>query len=187
MATSSYDQIEKLFRLYHKELTNLAFNLVRDRDIAKDIVQEVFLRLWQNREKVEFGLQIKHYLFKATSHTCLNHLRSGKKNVSIEDSVEAVSMHASVDMEGVDYQEFEIKVRDAIEKLPPKCKTIYLLSRHEGMKYQQIAEALDLSVKTVENQMGIALEKLRQDLKPYLPNAITIAILVALLGSLFFL
>jgi RNA polymerase sigma-70 factor, ECF subfamily len=171
MSLPVYEEFEKLFRLHHKALHNLAYNLVRDKDIAKDIIQEVFLKLWQNRDRVEFGDQIKHYLFKATSHTALNHLRSSKKTVSTEQE-NFDYLKAPSGSDELLYKEFEVRVREAIERLPPKCKTIYLLSRHEGLKYQQIAETLDISIKTVENQMGIALEKLRADLKEYLPPII---------------
>ena len=72
-----------------------------------------------------------------------------------------------------------MRARQAIDRLPPKCKTIYILSRHEGLKHQEIADTLGLSIKTVENQMGIALEKLRSDLKPFL-NLEIVSILVAI-------
>jgi len=165
--TSSID-IESLFRQHHKGLCDLAFNIVRDTDAAKDIVQEVFMKLWGNREQLTFGDQIKHYLFKATAHTAYNHIRFHKKIIPLENLGDnnAIQAHAGID--GVEYKELEVRVRQAIDKLPPKCKTIYILSRHEGLKYQEIADALELSVKTVENQMGIALEKLRTELKPFL-------------------
>ncbi len=73
-----------------------------------------------------------------------------------------------MDSENIEFTELERKVDESINRLPPKCRAIYLMSRHEGLKYKEIADALDLSLKTVENQMGIALEKLREDLKPFL-------------------
>src|SRR5690606_32912218 len=182
MTKPNQEEFEKLFRLHHKPLRNLAFNLVRDRDVANDVVQEVFVKLWQNRDKVEFGDQIKHYLFKATSHTALNHLRTSKRNVSVEGE-HLMHLHAPGGDEALHYNEFAAKVREAIDKLPPRCKMIYLLSRHEGLKYQEIADTLDISLKTVENQMGIALEKLREELNPYFPPlGVLILILTALLG-----
>jgi RNA polymerase sigma-70 factor, ECF subfamily len=180
MGKYDYGDVEKLFKLYHKELHNLAFNLVRDRDIAKDIIQEVFLKLWQNRERIDFGDQIKHYLFKATSHTALNHLRTTKKMIPAE-AEHLASLHANSTSDDMDFKEFETRVREAIDRLPPKCKAIYLMSRQEGMRYQEIADTLELSIKTVENQMGIALEKLRKDLKPFLPPELAIAILISFL------
>ncbi len=184
MTKPDNEDFEKLFRLHHKPLRNLAFNLVRDRDVANDIVQEVFMKLWQNRDKVQFGDQIKHYLFKATSHTALNHLRTSKKIVSAE-AEHLTHLHTSGGDEALQYKEFAGKVREAIDRLPPRCKTIYLLSRHEGLKYQEIADTLDISFKTVENQMGIALEKLREELKPFLPPLDVLILLLAAIFGLF--
>lgn len=187
MADPSHTEFERLFRQSNKKLCDLAYNLVRDQDAAKDIVQEVFLKLWRNRGHLNFGTQINHYLFKATAHTSLNYLRSRKKNVKIEDDSSIQNLAASTGTDEVGYKELELRVRQAIDRLPPKCRTIYLLSRQEGLKYLEIAETLNLSVKTIENQMGIALEKLRQDLKPVLSiEFLTVAILIGLMLFAFF-
>jgi len=182
MANNLSSEFESLFLNYNRELLNLSFNIVRDRDAAKDIVQEVFEKLWNNRERLEIGPQIKHYLFKATAHTSLNHLRSKKKLYSLDNLEDLRGLLASSGPEAIGYQEFELKSRQAIDRLPPQCKTIFLLSRHEGLKYQEIADTLGISVKAVENQMGIALKKLRNDLKPYLTlESISIAIAIGIL------
>jgi RNA polymerase sigma-70 factor, ECF subfamily len=175
---------EGIFRQYHSNLCNLAYNLVHDTDAAKDIVQEVFFKLWKNRDKIDMGEQIKNYLFKATTHTALNHLRHNKRLIRIEqDTSIKDTFQAPSHTEEAGFKELELRLRDAIDTLPPKCKTIYLLSRHEGLKHPQIAEALGLSVKTVENQMTIALQKLRERLKPFLTiEFLIIAILLGLLA-----
>lgn len=168
MQDTFYSDFESLFRQHHKGLCDLAFNIVRDAEAAKDIVQEVFFKLWKNRQQVNFENQIKHYLFKATAHTSLNYLRFNKKLVSLDNGTPLQDLVAATGKEEALYEELELRVRQAIEKLPPKCKAIYILSRHEGMKYSEIAEVLQISHKTVENQMGIALHKLRIALKPFL-------------------
>jgi RNA polymerase sigma-70 factor (ECF subfamily) len=168
MEKDAADDFGTLFRQHHKSLCNLAYNIVSDADAAKDIVQEVFLRLWKNRDQLIFGEQITHYLFKATAHTSYNYLRSNKKISPLQDYAGLEKLAMAAGTERVEYQELEVRVRKAVENLPPKCKAIYILSRHEGLRHQQIADTLGLSVKTVENQMGIALEKLRNELKPFL-------------------
>jgi RNA polymerase sigma-70 factor (ECF subfamily) len=178
------NQLEDLFRSHHKELTRLAYNLLRDREAAKDVVQEVFFKLWKNRGQIDFSQPVKHYLFKATVHTSLNHLRSAKRLTPLDENVGELLV-ASKTYDDVDFTDFEQKVRDAIERLPAKCKTIYLLSRHEGLKYQEIADTLELSVKTVENQMGIALQKLRDDLKPFLSREFLTWVAIAAVGFLY--
>ncbi|MBL6444802.1 RNA polymerase sigma-70 factor [Fulvivirga sp. 29W222] len=181
MQEATRQEFETLFHAYHKELCELAYNIVGDADEAKDIVQDVFLKLWKNRDKLDFQQQIKHYLFKATSHTSLNHLRSSKKIVKLDQNTAIEEVVSPVQTEPTNNHELEVRVREAIDKLPPKCKTIYLLSRQEGMKYKEIADVLELSHKTVENQMGIALQKLREELKPYLKlKSLILALLVGL-------
>jgi RNA polymerase sigma-70 factor (ECF subfamily) len=182
MNTISSSDFEQLFRTHNQALCDLAFNLVRDKDVAQDVVQEVFFKLWKNRERTVFGDQIRHYLFKATAHTALNHLRFNKKLVALDDSAPVHSLAAPARTDDAGYRELEVRVRESIDRLPPKCRAIYLLSRQEGLKYQEIADTLDLSVKTVENQMGIALEKLRQDLKPFLTTEFLSIAILALLG-----
>lgn len=175
---------DALFMKHHKELLGLSYNIVRDRDAAKDIVQEVFVKLWKNKDSLEFNEKIKHYLFKATAHTSLNHLRSQRKYYRLEDFEQVKDLAVQSGSETVTFRELELRSRQAIDRLPPQCKAIFILSRHEGLKYQEIADSLGLSIKTVENQMGIALEKLREDLKPFLTLEV-FTLLVALAASLF--
>lgn len=84
MPEHQYREFESLFLKHHKELIVLSNNILRDRDSAKDVVQEVFVNLWKNRDSLHFGDKIKHYLFKATAHTSLNYLRSQRKHYRIE-------------------------------------------------------------------------------------------------------
>lgn len=182
MSDISPTDFEHLFRTHNRALCDLAYNLVRDKDVAQDIVQDVFFKLWKNREKTVFGDQIRHYLFKATAHTALNHLRFNKKLIGLEDSVQAYTLAAPAHAGEAGFRELELKVRQSIDRLPPKCRAIYLLSRQEGLRYQEIADALELSVKTVENQMGIALEKLRHDLKPFLTEEFMTVLVLIIAG-----
>lgn len=185
MSESPTSEFEGLYSRFHKDLLNLSYNIVRDKDSAKDIVQEIFVRLWNNREKVEVGSQIKNYLFKATVHSSLTYLRDHKKHYRLEDVAEVSALVNQNATEELSFKEFELKSRQAIDRLPPQCKTIFLLSRQEGLKYSEIAETLGISVKAVENQMGIALKKLREDLKPYLTLEF-ISILIVL-GAMMYL
>ncbi|HEY0653361.1 MAG TPA: RNA polymerase sigma-70 factor [Chryseosolibacter sp.] len=167
--TESSKQFEAIFQRHHKPLCDVAYNFVRDPEIAKDIVQDVFLKLWRNIQHIELSDQIGGYLFKATTHTALNHLRNNGKTISIEQnpSVDKKVMTMQTPSQE-DFSELETIVENAIDKLPARCRVIYLLSRNEGLKYNQIAETLGLSVKTVENQMTIALERIRGEVLPYL-------------------
>lgn len=177
-------EFESLFRKHHKELCNLAYNITGDRDAAKDIVQDVFYGLWKKRDDIQFGDRVGNYLFRATSHTSLNYLRSRKKTASVNNLME-LSSAPPPDLEGSGHENLERRVRQAIDRLPARCRTIYLMSRHEGLKYKEIAVALKLSVKTVENQMGIALQKLREELKPYMTREFIVISLIVNSAILF--
>jgi RNA polymerase sigma-70 factor, ECF subfamily len=185
----SLNSIELLFRQYHKVLCNLARNIVRDKDAAEDIVQDVFLKLWNMRDEFDFTVPVKPYLYKATTNTAISWLNKNKQlplgaEISDTDSGLVSSFNAE---DKILEKELQVKILQAIDRLPPKCKAIFILSRYEGLKYRQIAEYLDISVKTVENQMCIALDRLRKDLEPYLTREFLglISALAGLLAILF--
>jgi len=175
--------IEILFKQNHGDLCRRAYTFVRDQDTAKDIVQEVFLKLWKNRDDIEWSESLRSYLYKATTHASLNYLKSHKRKQEIHTQIH-LSSRLSTDetSETIHLNEIQHKVQQAIDYLPPKCKVIYLLSRQEGLRYHQIAEQLDISVKTVENQMGIALEKLRHTLRPFLTKEFLLSLIIVALS-----
>ncbi|MCE1197431.1 MAG: RNA polymerase sigma-70 factor [Marinilabiliales bacterium] len=158
---------EKLFRENYRPLTAYAFRFVTDLAIAENIVQDVFLKLWQNRHQLIITTSLMHYLFRSVRNHCLNQLDKNK--------VRAGYLKACLEREEEtsDYHEFypEIglieKIEKAISALPEKRQEIFRLAREEGLKYKEIAERLNLSVKTVEAQMTLALKQLRESLKEY--------------------
>ena len=154
---------------------------MRDKDNAEDIVQDVFLKLWKNKEEVDWNTSMKGYLYRATTNGALNWLEKNRRIVRYDDNISEPSVN--VVEQALNASELQEKIKLAIASLPPKCKAIFVLSRYEELKYKQIADQLNLSIKTVENQMGIALEKLRKELKPYLSKTITLAIAILKLCS----
>ncbi len=163
--------IEKIFRAHHTMLCNVAYAMVKDKSTAEDIVQDVFLNLWKKRTELVIDTNLKGYLYRAVSNSCLNYLQSHhKKNFKLYEKFDDYQVGFELPHDKMDYQRLERMIQDAIDRLPPRCKAIFVLSRFEGLKQQQIADTLQLSLKTVENQMGIALAKLREDLKGYLKN-----------------
>lgn len=161
--------IEQVFRMHHKMLCNVSYALVKDKSIAEDIVQDVFLNLWRKRKDIIIDSNLKGYLYRAVSNASLNHIKSYyKKNVKLKEEFKDSDFEPDFLNEKLDDQRLERIVNDAIDKLPPKCKAIFVLSRFENLKQKQIADTLKLSLKTVENQIGIALSKLREELKSQL-------------------
>ena len=160
---SSY---EVIFKKYYKELHRFAFTYVRDSSIAEEMSQEVFLYMWEKRKKIQIQTTLKTYLYSAVKNKCLNYIKLElPKQQSMADISEVMlSVSFSKKDEG-ENEQLKRYIQKAIDALPKKCRRIFLLSRNAGMTYEEIAEELNLSKKTVENQMGIALKKLRESLQ----------------------
>jgi len=165
MTENTIIRIKELFNNYHALLCNVANNMVNDRAAAEDIVQDVFMNLWRKRNEVDWTAPMKGYVYRATTNGALNWLDKNKRSVSFDETIGEQTASVSNDVEGkIDEKELQAKIKESIERLPAKCKAIFVLNRYEGLKYKQIAEHLEISVKTVENQISIALDRLRQDL-----------------------
>lgn len=174
MTEQNITAFKLLFHEYHALLCNVANNIIRDRVGAEDIVQEVFLNLWKRRDDISWDKSLKGYLYQSTVNSALNWLEKNKKTVLFDTAVtlETVKYAATSVEEALEEQELLKIAQQAIDALPPKCKAIFVLSRYEGMKYHEIASHLQISVKTVESQMTIALKRLYETLMPYLKIAL---------------
>lgn len=161
---------EMIFKSHYQALCNYAFTFLHDRDEAEEIVQSTFLNIWEKRKVIEVQTSLKSYLFRAVRNTCLNVLKHAK--IRQHHATETVALtnpgHEDV-TEQVHATELEAKIANAMEALPEQCRLIFKMSRFEELKYAEIAEHLNLSVKTVENQMGKALKIMREQLKEFLP------------------
>lgn len=153
------DSFKKLFLEYYRPLTIFAFSYVKNSDTAKDIVQELFIKIWEKRNEVKVKQDVKAYLYQCVKNACLTFIQTkGKIHLSLE-SVDSQKIENTL-MDQIISIETEERIFTAIEELPPQCKTIFKLSRFEKMKYSDISKKLGLSVKTIENQIGSALKKL---------------------------
>jgi RNA polymerase sigma-70 factor (family 1) len=161
--------LEQLFRKYYAQLVRFAREIVKSKDQAEDMVQEVFVKIWDRRDSLTINSQVKSYLFVAVKNHCFNQLKLNERKYWMEDGMEDDIRIATTEAHSkLDTQQLEQRIRSAIEALPPKCGLIFKMSRFEEKTYKEIAEILDLSVKTVENQMGKALMLMRQSLSHYL-------------------
>jgi RNA polymerase sigma-70 factor (ECF subfamily) len=171
--------IEDVYKSSHKMLCNSVNKIVNNREAAEDIVQEVFIKLWRKRNELKVDTTLKGYVFKSSINAALNYLESHKVLPNHKElSPEISESFEEGTVQELEDKELELKIREAIDRLPARCKTIFILSRFEDMKYKEIAIQLNLSLKTIENQMGIALEKLRNDLKPYLSRQFLISLIL---------
>lgn len=153
---------DALFRKYYPSLCQLAFLIVKSEEIAEEVVQEIFINIWEQRNRLKIKKSLRSYLFTATRNKALNYLSSEKKRLVYEKNA-LIEYSEEITGSGENNEELEMKLMllNAVDNLPKKCKEIFKLSREEGMTYQEIADHLNISKKTVEAQMGIALKKLR--------------------------
>ncbi len=161
---------EETFRKYYQSLCNYANSILKEMDEAEEVVQNLFLSIWEKRSDLEISISLKSYLYRAVHNHCLNRIKHLK--VREEYQQYAVNFYdASYESvsQTVMKNELETKIEEAIKKLPEQCRLIFRMSRFEELKYHEIAEQLELSPKTVENQIGKALKILRVELAEYLP------------------
>jgi len=150
----------KYYNLYYDSLCRFLNIYTQDAYIIEDVLQEVFLRLWENREIVEI-CYIKTYLFHAAKNKVLNYLRDEQNRHYLLENWFNQQQEDKRHKDCFNIEKFTDSLDNAIDQLPTKCKEIFLLSRREQLSYKQIAERQNLSVKTVETQMGIALKRIR--------------------------
>ena len=173
MTRAAQDHIEhryeELFRTYYTSLCYFAQKYIRDLDTCKEIVHHVFVLIWEKREEFDFKKPAKSYLFTAVYNRCLNYIRDQKKfhDPGEKNPVEFYG-DSAVNNDHLEAAELESKIWETINLLPEKCREVFMLNRFEGKKYAEIAEKLNISVKTVEAQMSKALKTLREHLKDYI-------------------
>lgn len=157
---------EHLFKAYYGHLCVFATKIVADEISAEEIIQDFFVKLWEKRNKLVIESSLKNYLFRSVKNSCLNHIKHSTIKLKHARYIiaEAETNHFSDNFIEVDLAK---KIEESIQSLPEKRRKIFRMSREEGLKYREIAEKLQLSIKTVETQMGLALKTLRNKLKDY--------------------
>jgi RNA polymerase sigma-70 factor, ECF subfamily len=165
---------EYIFKSYYALLCTYAFDLIRNDEQAEDLVQEVLIKVWENRSKIDIKTSLKSYLYRSVYNQCLNllkHIRVVKKleNKYIEDTLLNVEFvlftEETFTLDDYFYEGLERDIEEAIQSLPEQCRIIFQMSRFENLSYEEIARKLDISVNTVKTQMRRALEKLRTNIK----------------------
>jgi RNA polymerase sigma-70 factor, ECF subfamily len=183
LKTGEERAFQLLFLKYYAVLCNYANQFLKDREAAEETVQDTFVRIWEKREKLNIEISVKHYLFRSIRNHCLNqiqHVKIRKKyaDMVIEDNCQEIQIDNF-------YIETDLiqRIEKCIESLPPKRQEIFRLSREQGLKYKEIAETLNISVKTVEAQMGLALKYLRDELKDFNENLLTLFFILKKSGT----
>jgi len=151
-----------VFKEYYNPLCNFAATITSDRKMAQDVVQDVFTKLWDKRNELVIKSSEKSYLFQAVKHRAFEILRKRQNESKLDliDTKASYSPDATIEEQANQYMLKEY-LYNSIRQLPPKCQEIFVMNKINGLTYTEIANDLDISVKTVENQIGKAYRKLR--------------------------
>jgi len=156
---------ETLFRSSYASLVRYAKSIVKDHDAAEEIVQDLFFRLWKDKEKLTIESSLNGYLFRSVYNRCIHHLEHRKVVAKYETDMAFLGEESPVTpVQQLQYRELQALIAQTLGNLPGKCGEIFYLNRFEGLKYREIAERLSVSVKTVEANMGKALKEFRKAL-----------------------
>ena len=159
-------QFESLFRSSYVSLVRYAMTLIKDHDTAEEIVQDLFFRIWKEKEKMKIESSLNGYLFRSVHNKCLHYIEHNKVVLKYaEEMSHRRTENQDNPSDILHYKELQAKIAVILEKLPERCGKIFCMSRFEGLKYNEIAAKLSVSVKTVESNMGRALKEFRKELK----------------------
>jgi len=160
---------EYVFKAYYNQLCRYAEEILGDSEQAKDVVENIFVAVWENRKKLDIHSSFRSYLYKSAYNLCLNEIRKKKNEEKYKDFFlrhnKAPATHDygsnSYPLSKIIEKELDLEVEKIINELPSQCKRIFLLSRVDMLSHNQIAQKLDISVNTVKSQIMIALKKIR--------------------------
>ncbi len=173
-------QFEKLFREHFTGLCYFAQKYLGDLDSSKEVVHNVFVKIWENRHNFEWEKPAKSYLYTSVYNRSMNAIRDNKKFATpADDEIQSAMLETGEFSDTMEVAELEVKIQTAIKKLPEKCREVLVLNRFQGKKYAEIAEYLSISIKTVETQMSKALKVMKEELKDY----IYLALICLFLGA----
>lgn len=167
---------DRLFHQYYPLLCSYALSIVKFHAMAEEVVQETFVRLWENHSTIEIRVSLRHYLMRCVHNNCLNFLKSNEARFgNLEEYRKEISYHAqlfilnfSEDMlDNIISEEFNKNLLKLVDELPDQCRDVFYMSRFEHLTYSEIADRLDISVNTVKTQMQRAFSKLKEALKNF--------------------
>ena len=182
--TGDQKALRQLFSIYFTRLNDFAKNVVKDDGISQDIVQEVFVKVWENRAEIE-SLNIEAYLFKLVRNRCIDYIKHLKvvnnhlQKIQVDSKYEELYR---IDFIGNEpyvliEEELKTKIEKTIQSLPDRCREVFILSRIEGLKNKEIADQLNINIKNVERHLNRALQMFRKNFTEELPIALILLIL----------
>ena len=158
-----FHAFEAIFHRTYQNLLQFSLKYVKIKELGEEVVDDVFFNLWKNRKVINIQISLKSYLMTSVRNKALDYIRAAKNinNCTLEKALNLPCSQNNA-FESLAQAELSEKMEKAIHSLPKQCRLIFLMSREQGMKYKEIAEKLNLSVKTIDTQMGRALKHLRE-------------------------
>ena len=164
--------LEYLFHQYYDDLCRYTLVFTKDIDTAENIVQDLFIYIWEHRETLEIHLSFESYLFQASRYKALNYKRDNAKKTdrlsTLKDQYKDTVSISADDI--IEFKELNQIVSEAIELLPNRCQQIFRLSRTDELSYREIAELMNISINTIDNQVHTAIKKIKKHVKRYYPE-----------------
>lgn len=183
-AAGHEESFTQLFFLYRHKLYSFLLRLTESPEMTEDVIQDVFLKLWKDREHLVNIEQFGGYIYRMAQHHVLNAFRRMSKEALIMAELTRTTEAASADAgEQLRIREVREKLQYALDHLPPKQKLVYTLSREQGLKHEEIARQLNISPSTVNNHMIAALRSIRQQLGPHLQSITGASCLLLIVDS----
>lgn len=177
--------IDLVFRKYYVFICTVIVRIVSDSDLAEDLAQDVFYGLWKKRQKIHVNTSLKAYLRRSAKNKTLNYIRDQKIKFEEEDRLPILKSKIPSINQDMEAEELKSIIHQTIDALPERCRMVFNLSRFEEMSYQEIATALNISIKTVENQVSKALKILRKAVKPYVSKGLFLLVIFIFVTQLF--
>lgn len=166
LKNGDHDSYEALFNLYYVKFVNFADAIIKDRTVAKDLVQEAFIKIWSNRERLNENQSLENYIYVIVKRLVLNHIRDNRPTESLEseNAMETQSnVHGGQDMLLI-ANETRTRIQEIISNMPEQRRKVFVMRRHQGLSNKEIAQELQISIKTVERHMTLALAELRENI-----------------------
>ncbi len=166
------DALEYLFHQYYDDLCRYILVFIKDSDIAENIVQDLFVYIWEHHETIDIHVSFESYLFQASRYKALNYKRDRFRKIDkLSFLTEKKSSEISVGAdEAIEYKELTLIIDEAIKLLPDRCQKIFRLSRTDELSYREIAELMNISISTVDNQVNTAIKKIRTHVQRFYPE-----------------
>jgi RNA polymerase sigma-70 factor (ECF subfamily) len=185
--TGDQKALELLFSIYFPRLNDFARNVVKDDGISQDIVQEIFVKVWEKKAEIE-SLNIEAFLFRLVRNRCIDYIKHLKVVNNRLHEIHIASKYEElyrIDFVGNEpyvliEQELKMKIEKTIQDLPDRCREVFILSRMNGLKNKEIAEKLDINIKNVERHLNRALQSFRANFSEELPVALVLLVLKSL-------